>query len=232
MKKLHYFQHVSFENLGIIEDWALKNGFDVSSTQFHHSPTIAMPDDIDWLIVMGGPMGVYDEDKHPWLSSEKQAILGAIETGKVVLGICLGAQLIADVLGAGVRANAYREIGWYPVYLHGGILDHPIAGVLDPQWEAFHWHGDTFDIPDGARLLVTSSACRSQGFIYKDRVVGLQFHMEVTRTGAAALIENCSDDLKHDEFVSTPEQILSAHAFFEDSHKMMFRLLDYLNSLI
>ena len=231
MKKLHYFQHVPFENLGIIEDWALGNGFDISTTQFYRDQTISMPDHTDWLVVMGGPMGVYDDVDCPWLSSEKQAILQAVEDGKVVVGICLGAQLIADVLGAGIRANAYKEIGWFPVYLHNRILDHTVADALSPQWDAFHWHGDTFDIPDGARLLASSRACHSQGFIYRDRVVGLQFHLEVTRIGAAALVEHCAADLKSDEFVSTPEQILSPDAPFEESHQVMFRLLDYLNSL-
>jgi GMP synthase (glutamine-hydrolysing) len=231
MKKLHYFQHVHFENLGIIEDWALNNGFMISSTQFYRDPVITMPDRIDWLVVMGGPMGVYDEDRYPWLLSEKQAILQAVEDGKVVLGICLGAQLIAEALGAGVRPNAYKEIGWYPVYLYRGILDHPVAGVLGPQWEAFHWHGDTFDIPDGARLLASSQACRNQGFICRDRVLGLQFHLEVTRSGAAALIENCIDDLGRDEFVSTPDRMLFADDNFTASHQVMTRLLEYLDSL-
>jgi GMP synthase (glutamine-hydrolysing) len=231
MKKLHYFQHVPYENLGIIEDWALNNGFEISSTQFYRDPVISMPDQIDWLIVMGGPMGVYDDVTCPWLPSEKQAILQAVEDGKVVLGICLGAQLIADVLGAGVRPNAYKEIGWYPVFLHSGILDHPVAGVLAPQWEAFHWHADTFDIPDGARLIASSRACRSQGFIYRDRVLGLQFHLEVTRSGAAALIDNCADDLKGDEFVSTPDKMLIADLHFEASHQLMTRLLEYLDAM-
>lgn len=231
MKKLHYFQHVPFENLGIIEDWALNNGFEISSTQFYRDPVISIPDQIDWLVIMGGPMGIYDEDRYPWLSLEKHAVLQAVEQGKVVLGICLGAQLIADVLGAGIRPNAYKEIGWYPVYLHSGILDHPVADVLDPQWEVFHWHGDTFDVPDGARLLASSLACRSQGFIYGDRVLGLQFHMEVTRSGAAALIENCADDLTGNQFVSTPEKMLSADVNFEASHQVMSRLLTYLDSL-
>jgi GMP synthase-like glutamine amidotransferase len=231
MKKLHYFQHVPFEKLGLIEDWATAQGFVLSSTRFYQDRTISMPADTDWLVVMGGPMGVDDQDLYPWLPDEKRAITQAIESGKVVLGICLGAQLIAEVLGAPVRKNAFKEIGWFPVYLERKSMDHPLVEIFPSQWDAFHWHGDTFDIPDGARLLASSSACRSQGFVYGDRVVALQFHLEVTRKGAQALVENCGAELKTDEFVATPEQILAPDAPFEASHRMMFQLLDHLNSL-
>lgn len=231
MKKLHYFQQVPFEDLGIIEAWAVARGFTLSSTRFFQNSTISMPEDTDWLVIMGGPMGTTDHAAYPWLADEKRAIVQAIEAGKVVLGICLGAQLMAEVLGAGVRTNAFKEIGWYPVYLERESLDHPLVEIFPSQWDVFHWHGDTFDIPDGARLLATSSACRSQGFVYGDRVVALQFHMEVTRTGAAALVKHCSADLKTDEFVATPEQILAPDAPFEESHRVMIQLLDYLNSL-
>lgn len=231
MKQLHYFQHVPFENLGVIEDWARIHDFTISATRFYQDQSISMPENTDWLIVMGGPMGVYDHDVYPWLTVEKKAIEQAIESGKVVMGICLGAQLIADVLGSGIRANAYKEVGWFPVYLHRNALNHPVAEVFPSQWDAFHWHGDTFDIPEGARLLASSCACRSQGFIYRERVIGLQFHMEVIRSGAAALVQNCAYDLKMDEFVSTADQILAPEAPFEESHQLMSKLLDYLNTL-
>ena len=231
MKKLHYFQHVPFESLGIIEEWAVDRGFTISSTRFHQEDAITIPNDADWLVVMGGSMGANDHDVYPWLKEEKKAIAQAVKDGKVVLGICLGAQLIAEVLGAGIRSNAYKEIGWFPVYLESDSLDHPLAGIFPSQWDAFHWHGDTFDIPDGARLLASSTACRNQGFVYGDRVVALQFHMEVTRSGAAALVQNCAGDLREDEYVATPELILAPEAPFEVSHQVMSKLLDYLNSL-
>jgi len=231
MEKLHYFQHVPFENLGVIETWADHHDFSLTSTRFHEDPTIVMPDDVDWLVVMGGPMGVYDHDAHPWLVDEKKAIVQAIETGKVVLGICLGAQLIAAALGAEIRENAFKEVGWFPVYLESSSLDHPLVQLFPSQWDAFHWHGDTFEIPDGARLLATSSACRSQGFVYGDRVVALQFHMEVTRSGAAALVDHCAADLSTDTFVATPDQILAIDAPFEASHQVLIKLLDHLHTL-
>ncbi len=231
MKKLHYFQHVPFENLGVIEAWAEIHDFSLSASRLYESPVVDMPADIDWLVVMGGPMGADDHDEYPWLVDEKKAIARAIEKGKVVLGICLGAQLIAEVLGASIRKNAYKEVGWFPVFLERKSLDHPLAQIFPSQWDAFHWHGDTFDIPDGARLLATSSACRSQGFVYGDRVVGLQFHMEITRAGAESLVKHCAADLAADEFVATPDQILAPDAPFEASHKVMTQLLDHLHNL-
>lgn len=231
MKHLHYFQHVPFETPGIIEEWSNRHDFSVSSTPFFRDPTIPVPESADWLVVMGGPMGIYDHDDYPWLAAEKKAIAQAIADGKVVLGICLGAQLIADVLGGRVRANAFKEIGWYPVFLNRTAMDHPLAGIFPPQWEAFHWHGDTFDIPEGARLLASSEGCRNQGFVYTDRVVALQFHLEVTRAGAQALVQNCADEIKPDAYVASPEEILSPDAPFEKSNDIMIRLLDALNEI-
>ncbi len=230
MKRIHYFQHVPFENLGYIEDWTQARGHALSCTRFFEGETPPSIQDLDWLIVMGGPMGVYDTEAHPWLNAEKDAIRAAVDTGKVVVGICLGAQLIAHALGAAVRPNAFKEIGWFPVYLQSKSLDHPLARIFPPQWDAFHWHGDTFDIPDGARLLASSEGCRNQGFVYGDRVVALQFHLEVTRQGADALVRHCGDDLKPAEFVASAEQILATEAPFEGCHLLMQRLLDELDA--
>jgi GMP synthase (glutamine-hydrolysing) len=231
MKHLHFFQHVAFEHLGIIESWAGHHNFTISSTQFFKDPSISIPENTDWLVVMGGPMGVYDQNIYSWIENEKVAIAQAIDDGKVVLGICLGAQLIAQVLGAGIRTNAFKEIGWFPVYLDSDVLAHPICEYLPSQWDAFHWHQDTFEIPEGGRLLARTSACRNQGFVYNDRVVGMQFHMEITRSGAADLLKNCASDLGVEEFISTPDQMLSSNAPFEESHHVMTNLLDYLNTL-
>jgi len=110
--RIHYLQHVSFEGLGSIAEWVTSNGHELTSTQFFINSYLPEPADIDWLIIMGGPMGVYDEDKYEWLTAEKQFIKKAIDAGKTVIGICLGAQLIAKVLGAKVYPNQKRAIGW------------------------------------------------------------------------------------------------------------------------
>ena len=231
MKHIHCFQHVPFENPGSIEYWVQDRGYTLTTTRFFDGDTPPPIEEIDWLIVMGGPMGAEQYEDYPWLLEEKRAIEQAVAAGKVVLGICLGAQLIALALGASVRPNAFKEIGWFPVYLQSRTLDHPVACLFPPQWDALHWHGDTFDIPDGARLLAFTQACRNQMFVYGDRVLGLQFHLEVTRQGADDLVRHCSDELKPTDFVTPAEDILSDSAPFEASHQLMARLLDHLDHI-
>ncbi len=231
MKQLHYFQHVPFESPGIIESWAVRRGFALSATRFFDGQRPPDMDAIDWLVVMGGPMGVADEADYPWLAEEKNAIKKALAGGKVVLGICLGAQLIAESLGAQVRPNLHTEIGWFPIRLESSILDLPIAEIFPSQWEALHWHGDTFEIPDGGRLLASSAACRNQAFVYGDRVVGLQFHLEMDRPHARDLVRHCAAELIPADFIQTEQEILSADAPFSRSCALMERILDYLDGL-
>ena len=116
--RLHYLQHVPFENPGSILTWAEENGCSVTSTHFYDDETVPKHDDYDWLVVMGGPMNIYDEKNYPWLADEKLFINQAVNSGKVVIGICLGAQLIADVIGGKVTENSYLEIGWFPITLN------------------------------------------------------------------------------------------------------------------
>ena len=188
--KLHWLQHVPFEGLGIIEKRVEANGFEISRTRLFAGEQLPGIGSFDWLVVMGGPMGIYDHKEHPWLVAEKQFIKTAIDAGKTVLGICLGAQLIADVLGAKVYPGPQKEIGWFPIQRTEGAPE-----LIPEELTAFHWHGDTFDIPEGAIRLASSEACKNQGFVYNNRVVGLQFHLETTPESMEALIENCGDEL-------------------------------------
>ncbi len=194
--KLHWLQHVPFEGLGIIEEWAEANGFGITRTRLFAGEQLPEIGTFDWLVVMGGPMGIYDHVDHPWLVAEKQLIKNAIEAEKTVLGICLGAQLIADVLGAKVYAGPQKEIGWFPI--------QGLNSFLPKTLTAFHWHGDTFEIPEGASRLASSEACKNQGFIYNDRIVALQFHLETTPESMEALIENCAGELPNVDAASCP----------------------------
>lgn len=205
--RLHYFQHVPFEGLGNIEDWARNRGWSISATRFFQNDPIPEIHALDWLVVMGGPMGVMDEAEFGWLTAEKQFIARAIRQHKVVLGICLGAQLIASALGARVYRNAQKEIGWMPIELTDAGKKHPLLRDLPARPEVFHWHGDTFDLPEGAVHLAQSAACRNQAFAVDERVLGLQFHLESTPAGIEALIAHCGDELVEAPYIQTAAQI-------------------------
>ena len=154
-------------------------------------------------------MGVYDEKIYPWLTEEKRLIEDAILEDRKVLGICLGAQLVASVLGARVRRNQHREVGWAPIWLTDeGAAADCFADVAE-ELEVFHWHGDTFDIPAGAVNLAQSSGCRHQAFLYGEHVLGLQFHLEVMRKDVMAMLENTEEDLTPDRYVQVPAKILA-----------------------
>ncbi len=133
-------------------------------------------------------MNVYEEAEYPWLAAEKAFIAAAIGAGKPVLGICLGAQLIAAVLGGTVSKGPQPEIGWYPVELTPAGRELPLFAGFPDRFTALHWHGDTFSIPPGATHVASSAACANQAFAYDGgRVVGLQFHLEETRESLAQL---------------------------------------------
>ena len=223
--KLHWFQHVPFEGLGIIEDWANAHRAELSCTRLFVDEKPPAIDSFDGLIVMGGPMGIHDHGEHPWLVAEKEFIKQAIDAGKTVLGICLGAQLIADVLGATVYPGPQKEIGWFPVQRAANA-----PKLLPRELTVFHWHGDTFDLPRGAIRLASSAACENQGFIYNDRVVGLQFHMETTPGSMEALIENCGHELVDAPGIQTSEQMRNGLSNLEDIHTAMRHVLDALHT--
>jgi GMP synthase (glutamine-hydrolysing) len=207
--KLHSFQHVPFEGPGIIADWAAAQGVQVTATRWYEDARPPDIDAIDWLVVMGGPMGAYDEERYAWLREEKRCIEQAIKQGNVVIGVCLGAQLIADVLGARVYPHTQKEIGWFPIELTEAGQQSPLFGFLPPQLKVFHWHGDTFDLPHGAVHIARSAVCENQVFVYEERVIGLQFHMEMTRTGVEAIVQHCADELVDAPTIQQPGEMLA-----------------------
>jgi len=207
--RAHYFQHAPFEGLGSIEPWLKKAGCEITSTRFYESAKLPDLKTIDLLVVMGGPMSVNDEDRFPWLVAEKQFIWDAIAKSKPVLGICLGAQLIAGALGTGVYSNKAKEIGWFPV--HGIKSNDQSIFEFPESIKVFHWHGETFDLPSGATLLAKSDACENQAFQVGKSVIGLQFHLETTPQAARTLVSNCRDELIPAPFIQAEKEILSAN---------------------
>jgi len=226
--RVHSLQHVPFEGLGSIEPWLLEHATDLRATRLFAGESPPGPDEFDWLIVMGGPMSVHDEHAYPWLTAEKRCIADAIEASKSVLGICLGAQLIADALGQRVYANAEAEIGWFAIRPPDQPGDSPFAAAFSEPSEAFHWHGQTFDLPPGAVHLAQSDACVNQAFCVDDRVLALQFHLETTPESAKALIEHCGDELVTAPFVQTAAEITEDATRFRRINASMRTLLEIL----
>ena len=226
--RIHYLQHVPFEGLGSLDRWATTNGHLLSATRLYDGESLPKFEEIGALVILGGPMNIYEEDKHPWLAAEKAFIGRALESDIPVLGICLGAQLIADVLGARVFRNQHKEIGWFPLELTEAARRSQAFGGFPSGFSAFHWHGDTFDLPSGATHIAKSEGCLNQAFTYdSERVVGLQFHLEWTKTILAETIHACADDLTGGRYVQSAEEIRSREGEFQQSNELMDQIAEW-----
>lgn len=225
---IHVIQHVPFEGVGCMESWFSSKEAKVTYTKFYESFQLPNIDAIDLLIIMGGPMNVTDDASYPWLLEEKVFIRKVMLTKVPVLGICLGAQLIANALGSRIFTNKYKEIGWFPIELvneNCGLLPFP------KRFPAFHWHEDTFDLPKGATCLMRSEGCENQGFIIGENVIGLQFHLETTPEEVELMLENCKNDIIDDLYVQSPSKIRELTEDYADlSNVILIDTLDYLTS--
>jgi GMP synthase-like glutamine amidotransferase len=213
--------------LGSIANWLNARGASVSWTRFHDaSAVLPSPADVDFLIVLGGPMSVNDEAVLPWLVEEKRFIGEFVRADKPVLGICLGAQLMANALGARVYPGPQKEIGWFPI--EG--LPVPEGCFAFPEIaEVFHWHGETFDLPAGAVRLARSAVCANQAFQYGPRAIALQFHLETTPESANEITTHCGNELIDAPYVQDEATLRSASAeSYAAINRMMASVLDYL----
>lgn len=223
--------HVSFEKLGLIEDWILIREY--SLTEFHPYDDPRLPDvmDFDMLIVMGGPMSVNDENQFPWLAMEKKLIRSCLESEKPVLGICLGAQLIASALGKSVFRGKHTEIGWFPV-----TFNKDEAGKLFPRLPAkatvFHWHGDTFDLPEGAISLGSSAITPVQAFLAHRRLLALQFHLEIKPENISLMINHAGEELVSSPYIQDATALSKGLANLSENKVLLEIFLDYLANLV
>jgi len=225
--RAHYVQHVPFEGLGSIEPWLEEAGYEVARTRLFETADFPEARSIDFLVIMGGPMSVKDEDEFPWLVSEKRFIRECITRGKPVLGICLGAQLIASAMGARIYRNTVKEIGWFPV--HGVESGDESVFGFPPSETVFHWHGESFDLPPGAIRLAKNEGCENQAFQLGRSVIGLQFHLETTPESAREIISHCRDELVPSGTIQPEEEILSAGPnHYPSIHRLMVRILEFL----
>jgi GMP synthase-like glutamine amidotransferase len=229
--RIHTLTHVPFEGPAGIADWASARGHSIALTALYAGGSLPDPSGFDWLVVMGGPMSIQDDVDYPWLVAEKRLIGEAIAAGKTLVGVCLGAQLIAATLGARVYRNPEKEIGWFPIELTDAGRDSPVVGFLPPQIQVFHWHGDTFDLPPTAVHLARSAACEQQVFLYDRRVLGLQCHLESTPQSVADIVANCADEILPATYVQNAERLLAAgDEDYVQINEALFGILDRLSS--
>ncbi len=224
--RLHVLQHVPFEGSGRIETWARRRGHPLAVTRLYAGDPFPPPGAADWIIALGGPMSVHDRARHPWLRAETGLLRDAMRAGRHVLGICLGAQLMAAALGARVRPNGHREIGWFPVRRPAGTARHPLLRGWPGELDVFHWHGEGFDLPRRAVPLFASEATPVQAFAWGPRAVALQFHLEMRPADARRLVRRAAEDLRPGRFVQAPGAMLAEAARFARAGRWMDRLLD------
>lgn len=193
--RVHVIMHVPFEGPALIAEWAAARGHILAGSLAleEEYPPIS---EVDLLVVMGGPMAADDDSRNPWLVAERSFVSEALGSETMVLGVCLGFQIVAEVAGGAVLRNECREIGWYPVSLTEAGRDDPVFSAFPDGLVVGHWHGDTVMLPNGTRPALSSDACVNQAFsLDRGRIVGLQFHLEWTSEALETLIDACADEL-------------------------------------
>ncbi|MCB1165634.1 MAG: type 1 glutamine amidotransferase [Leptospiraceae bacterium] len=226
--RIQILQHAPFEGPGHITEWAASRSYSLEVVHTYKGIAPGMPDEYDWLIVLGGPMSALDDPS--WLRVEKRAIaeaLNAAAAGKVrVIGICLGAQLIAHSLGSKIYRNPEKEIGWFDINFSQEARDSLLFAHYPEQCIVFHWHGESFDLPVGSDPIGSSEATAQQGFFLGENIFGFQYHMEMLSNGIHGLMKHCKKDLKGHEklpFVQSPDEIVSGIATHSPANR---RILD------
>jgi len=230
--KIHILQHVAFENPGTILDWAEERKFPIHYTRFFRHEKLPYLDDFDLLIVMGGPMNLDETKKYLWLEPEKAFFQKSLAAGKKMIGICLGAQLLAETLGAKVFPNNKKEIGWFPIRKNDAGGHEILKLYKEETLPAFHWHGDTFSLPEQAVRLFSSQATGNQAFVWNNQVFALQFHWEVKPANVRLLLENASGDLTEGPFVQKATEMTANTEKFTVARKNLFRFLDFVASTL
>lgn len=225
MPQVLILQHAEGEWIGSMESWFNERDFQLTTVRLDLGKGLPEGSDFDWLLIMGGPMSVYEESRYPWLVAEKDFIREAVAAEKTVLGICLGSQLIASALGARVEANQQLEIGWFPVQ-----RTDPSVSWMPESFVPLSWHGDFFQLPEGARSFATSAITPCQGYSLGDKVIALQFHLEAQPGTVQTFYSLQPDGLPATEYVQSKEQIFADSDYLPASRKVMHELLNYLHT--
>ena len=229
----HCIQHLPGEGPGHAADWLAAHGHSLTFTRlFEPEPEFPAITEFDGLIVLGGAMSVHDEGEFPWLMAEKAFLRKVLRAGKITLGICLGAQLLALALGGEVKRNHEPEIGFWTVRFSARALEHPLLRGWPEKAAVLHWHSDTFTVPPGGQRVGMSAGCATQGFVWGDGIVGLQFHPEMGVEMVEQLMaaEN-HEQAEEQEFVQTAGQIRARLKSVWKGRKLLESLLANLVAL-
>jgi GMP synthase-like glutamine amidotransferase len=227
--RIHYLQHVPFEGPAAIADWAQARGHDLQGTRLDRGEPLPGLDDFDWLVVMGGPMGVGEQADYPWMAPEIGLIREAVQAKRRVLGVCLGAQFLASALGARVYPATYKEIGWFPVQSTSTQSAGSFEG-FPPELTPLNWHGDTFDLPIGAIPLAHGPDTINQAFQVGRRALGLQFHLEATPDSVASLVDHCAGEIGGGPWEMAAPEIRDCHERCARVRPILESVLDYLEA--
>jgi GMP synthase-like glutamine amidotransferase len=226
--RLLLIQHDPLDGPGALIEWAAARGHTLTTCMICQGDPLPPVGSFDLLVSLGGPMGAYDEGKHPWLAAEKEYLRQAVAAGKKILGLCLGCQLLADALGGKAFRHSCKEFGWQPI-------EPTTAGGLwfggQGTFPAFQWHGDTYTLPPGAVQLARNEAAEQQAFLMKgpagDQILGLQFHLEWTEQMAREALAEPGVAPPPSPSVQTPGEILADLTLFDSAKKRFFALLDH-----
>ena len=226
--RLHLLEHIPIDlphtNIAF---WAEKKGYKVTKTDLFNGEELPSLNDFDWLMIMGGFQHAWEEEVNPWLMAEKKFIAKALAGGKIILGFCFGAQLLAEVLGARVFPNKHKEIGWYEVSLTPAGRESFLFSNVSETFMTFHWHSDHFPLPPGCSRLSANEATANQAFICDGHpVVGVQFHPEYTRKLVTFLTKEYGHERKRGPFVSGKEVVLSQTKKIPETYWLMEAILD------
>jgi len=224
MADLHVLQHVPYETPGGIATWATERRHRLTTSMPAAGDDLPSPSDLDLLVILGGPMSAYNEDQHFWMGAEKDLVQRCHDADVPMLGVCLGAQVMADALGGDVTPMEGHEQGWFPVRWTEEARDHPILDGVPDRPLVFHWHGDVFTPPDRSLALASSEPCDQQGFLLDDRVLGLQFHLEITPEAVDELWRRSGEKPASPE--DDPPRGPGSRGLYERNQRLMSMFLD------
>jgi GMP synthase-like glutamine amidotransferase len=230
--RIHALINYDVADLGSVMTWANNNKHQITTTAVYENANFPDVSQFDLLVILGGVMSAYDEENYPWLKKEKDFIKKAIDADKGVLGICLGAQMIAEALGGKAYPQGHLELGWWDVQFSEKINDIPAFKGLPTELKLFQYHEDTFQLPPGATHLAKSKGCENQAFIYGDRVIGLQFHPEFSEEKLEEIADLFGDEMESGPFSQVPDEFLGVKGNVLEATDFLYTLLDNLENIV